>query len=161
MSGDFHIVSDQILVFTLDGQFYAISLSGVARIIHAIEIKHLPRAPEIIMGIINVNGRIIPVADFRKRFDLPFKEVNPDNQIIIVNTGKRVVAIPVDSVVGIKDLIPGQMKPATETVPFAEMLTGVAKVDDNLVLIYDLEGFMSLNEESILDNAMSTGLNEL
>jgi purine-binding chemotaxis protein CheW len=128
----------------------------VVRVIHAIEIRHLPKAPEIIIGIINVKGQIIPVADIRKRFGLAEREINLDDRLIIADTGKRKVAFLADSVTGIRDLAPGQQKQAKETLPFAEHLRGVAKVDDGLVLIYDLDRFLSLDEEKELEQALKT-----
>ena len=156
MSDAIHTMTDQIVVFTLDEQPYALPLPAVVRVIHAIEIRHLPKAPEIIIGIINVKGQIIPVADIRKRFGLAAHEIDPDDRLIIADTGKREVAILVDTVTGIRDLAPGQQKQARETLPFAEYLKGVAKIDDELILIYDLDQFLSLDEEKELEQAMKT-----
>jgi purine-binding chemotaxis protein CheW len=154
MSESIHILTEQILVFTLDEQPYALSLHSVVKVIHAIEIRLLPNAPEIIAGIINVRGQIIPVADIRKRFGLTAQEIDPDDRLIIADTGKRQVAILVDSVTGIRDLESGQQNQVKETLPYAEHLKGVAKIDDELILIYDLEQFLSLEEEKVLEQAM-------
>jgi purine-binding chemotaxis protein CheW len=154
MNESIHILKEQILVFTLDEQPYALSLHSVVKVIHAIEIRHLPNAPEIIAGIINVKGQIIPVADIRKRFGLIAHEIDPDDRLIIADTGKRQVAIQVDSVTGIGDLESGQQKQVKEMLPFAEHLRGVAKIDNELILIYDLEQFLNLEEENVLDQAL-------
>jgi purine-binding chemotaxis protein CheW len=156
MNESIHTMTDQIVVFTLDELLYALPLPAVVKVIHAIEIRHLPKAPEIISGIINVKGQIIPVVDIRKRFGLAASEIDPDDRLIIADTGKRQVAILVDAVTGIKDLAPGQQKQSKETLPFAEHLRGVAKVDDELILIYDLEQFLSLDEEKELEQALKT-----
>ena len=156
MDESIHTITDQIVVFTLDELLYALPLPAVVRVIHAVEIKHLPKAPEIISGIINVKGRIIPVVDIRKRFGLEEREIETDNRLIIADTGKRQVAILVDTVTGIKDLTPGQQEQAKETLPFAEHLRGVAKIDNELILIYDLEKFLSLDEEKKLEKALKT-----
>jgi purine-binding chemotaxis protein CheW len=156
MSESIHTMTDQIVVFTLDELLYALPLPAVVKVIHAIEIRHLPKAPEIIAGIINIKGQIIPVADIRKRFGLAAHETDPDDRLIIADTGKRQVAILVDSVTGIRDLTPRQMIGAQERLPFAEHLKGVAKVDDELILIYDLEQFLSLEEEKVLEQALKT-----
>jgi purine-binding chemotaxis protein CheW len=156
MNESLQTATDQIVVFTLDELLYALPLPTVVRVIHAIEIRHLPEAPEIIAGIINVKGQIIPVADIRKRFALPAREIDPDDRLIIADTGKRQVAILVDTVTGIRDLAPGQQKQAEETLPFAEHLRGVAKVDDGLILIYNLDRFLSLDEEKELEQALKT-----
>ena len=156
MNGSLQTVTDQIVVFSLDELLYALPLQAVVRVIHAVEIRHLPEAPEIISGIINVQGRIIPVADIRKRFELAEKEPDPDDRLIITDTGKRQIAILVDTVTGIRDLAPGQQKKAGETLPFAEHLRGVAKIDNELILIYDLEQFLSLDEDKELEQALKT-----
>lgn len=156
MNGSFHTATDQIVVFTLDELLYALPLPAVVKVIHAIEIRHLPEAPEIISGIINVKGQIIPVADIRKRFGLVAREIDPDDRLIIADTGKRQVAILVDTVTGIRDLAPRQLAVARETLPFAEHLRGVAKIDNELILIYDLEQFLSLEEERVLEQALKT-----
>ena len=156
MNGSFQTVTEQIVVFTLDELFYALPLHAVARVIHAIEIRHLPEAPEVISGIINVQGKIIPVADIRKRFGLAEREIEPDDRIIIADTGKRQIAIPVDTVTGIRDLVPRQLAVAREALPFAKHLRGVAKVESEIILIYDLEEFLSLDEEKVLEQALKT-----
>jgi purine-binding chemotaxis protein CheW len=161
MNVSIHTVAEKIVVFTLDEQLYALYLQSVKKVIHAIEIRHLPEAPEIITGIINIKGRIIPVADIRKRFGLPTREIDQDSHLIIADTGKREVAILVDIVTGIRELTPTQLSVAKETLPFAEYIRGVAKLDDDLVLIYDLDHFLSLDEEMELEHALKTDNNEL
>lgn len=146
--------TDQIVVFTLDELPYALPLNTVVRVIQAVEIRPLPKAPEIISGIINVQGRIIPVVDIRKRFGLVTKEIDPDYRMIIADTGKRQVAFLADTVTGIRDMAPGLQEPAKKTLPFAKYLKGVAKIDSELILIYDLEQFLSLDEEQVLEQAL-------
>jgi purine-binding chemotaxis protein CheW len=156
MNESIHTITDQIVVFTLDEQLYALPLSSVLRVIHEVEIRNLPKSPEIISGIINVQGRIIPVADIRKHFGLAEREIDLDDRMIIADTGKRQVAILVDTVTGIRNLAFGQLEPARKNLPFAGHLKGVAKVDDELILIYDLEQFLTLDEESELEQALKT-----
>jgi purine-binding chemotaxis protein CheW len=155
-----HTVSDQFVIFTLDEQSFALPLRSVVKVIQAIEVRYLPKAPDIIAGIINIKGLILPVADIRKRFGLAVHEIGPDDQIIIADTGKRKIAITVDNVNSVRNLTPDQLFAGKDTLPFAEHLSGVAKVDDGLVLIYDLDNFLSLDEQMILDKAMNSKKNE-
>jgi purine-binding chemotaxis protein CheW len=69
-----------LVVFTLDARRYAVPLSTVERIIRAVEITPLPQAPEIVLGVINVQGRIIPVVNTRKRFRLPECDIRLSDQ---------------------------------------------------------------------------------
>jgi purine-binding chemotaxis protein CheW len=156
MKESIHTSTDQIVVFTLDEQLFALPLIAVVKVIHAIEIRHLPKAPEIITGIINVRGRIIPVIDIRKRLGMLIREIDLNDRLIIADTGKREVAIMVDSVTGIIDLEPFQLDTAKNSAPFSEHISGVAKTEDGLILIYDLAGFLNLEEEKDLAQAMKT-----
>ncbi len=152
----FELMTDQIVVFALDEQPYALPLPAVVKVIHAVEITCLPKAPEIITGIIDVKGQIIPVADIRKRFGLPSHEIQPDDRLIIVQAGLRRIAILVDTVTGIRDLEPRQLELAAESFPFGQHILGVGKVEDGLVVIYDLQRFLSLNEEQELMDALKS-----
>jgi purine-binding chemotaxis protein CheW len=76
--------------------------------------------------------------------------------MIIADTGKRKVALFVDAVTGIKDLATRQFVNSKEELPFAGYIRGVAKIDDELILIYDLEQFLSLDEEKGLEHALKT-----
>lgn len=149
-------VKDQIVIFTLDELHYALPLQSVLRVIHAVEIRFLPEAPDIISGIINVQGQIIPVINIRKRFGLAEHEIDPDKQILIADTGKRQVAIVADTVTGVNDLAAGQKYEAGKRLPFAKHLQGVAKISNELILIYNLEQFLSLDEEKKLEKALKT-----
>jgi purine-binding chemotaxis protein CheW len=154
MSIPVHNEIDQIVVFTLDNLLYALSINNVLRVIHAIEIRPLPKAPDIISGIINVKGQIIPVVDIRKRFGIPSRELELEDQLIIADTGKRQIALLVDKVNEIQHISPPQYIDSKETIPFAGYIKGVVKIMDELILIYDLEQFLNLDEEKELDQAL-------
>ncbi len=145
----------QILVFTLDEPMYALPLSAVERVVRAVEITPLPKAPGIVLGAINAQGRVIPVVDMRRRFRLPAREMLPDDRFIIARTARRLVALAADDVAGVHECSPGEMVIAADALPFAGYLQGVAKLEEGLVLITDLDAFLSLDEESLLDAALA------
>jgi len=155
MKESIHTSKDQIVVFTLDEQLFALPLIVVLKVIHALEIRHLPEAPEIISGIINVRGKIIPVVDIRKRLGILTREIDLNDRLIIADTGKREVAILVDSVTGVIDLEPFQGDTSKNSAPFSEHISGVAKTEDGMILINDLDGFLNLDEEKDLVLAAS------
>jgi len=152
----FYTATNQIVVFTLDEQSYALSLDAVIKVIHAIEIRQLPKAPEIITGIINVKGQIIPVVDIRKKFGMLARETELNDRLVIADTGKRKIAFLVDTIIGVKDLLNRDLVNSKEVLPFAEFIKGVAKVENEIILIYDLERFLSLDEEKVLENVLKT-----
>ena len=88
----------KLVVFNLDNQKYALHLSTVETVIQVVEFTSLPKAPKIVNGIVNFHGKIIPVFNIRKRFNLPDKEINLNDHLIIAHTSKRMAALIVDSV---------------------------------------------------------------
>jgi purine-binding chemotaxis protein CheW len=144
----------RLVHFHLDDQKYALFLSAVIRIIRVVEITSLPKAPEIVAGIINLRGTFIPVFDIRRRFRLPPREAQLSDQMIIATTARRTVALSVDSVDDVTE-IPEERITATEQIlPELGYVEGVMKTEGGMVLIHDLEKFLSLPEEKTLGEAM-------
>lgn len=148
---------NQLVVFMLDGQHYALHLFAVKRIVRVVETTPLPKAPEIVLGVINVGGGIVPVVDIRKRFRLPMREINLSDQLVIANTSQRSVALVVDSVLDVIEHSDKEMIAAEQILPRMEYVEGVVKLEDGLILIHDLDMFLSLEEEKALDDALKEG----
>jgi len=149
--------SIQLVAFCLDEQRYAFYLSAVERVVCMVEITPLPKAPAVVLGIINMQGRIIPVVNIRKRFRLPEREIGLSDHLIIANTSRRTVALVADEVSGVFER-PGEEVIATEKIlPGMEYVEGVVKLEDGMILIHNLELFLSLQEEE----ALSEGMEEL
>ena len=140
-----------LVVFTLDSQHYAIHLSKIERVIHAVELTPLLQAPEIVLGVINIQGRIVPVVNIRKRFRLPEREMNLSDQLIIAQTSRRTVALRVDMVIGVVERSEKEVIVAEEILSQLEYVEGVMKLEDGMVFIHDLDNFLSLEEEKTLD----------
>jgi purine-binding chemotaxis protein CheW len=148
----------QIVVFSLDESRYALFLSAVERVIRAVEITPLPKAPEIVLGVINFHGQIIPVVDIRPCFHLPAREMSIDDRFIIARTSRRLVALVVNSIADVRELTDREMVTVEQVLPGAEYIRGVAKLEDNLVLICDLDQFLSFDEEQVLNAALARRL---
>lgn len=144
----------QVVPFSLDDLRYALHLSAVERVIHAVEITPLPKAPKIVLGLVNMRGEIIPVLDIRTRFNLPFREIDPKDHFIIATTSRRKVALSADSVEGVLEISGGEMSAAPDILPSLEYLDGVVKLGDGMLFIHDLERFLSLEEETAMEEAL-------
>lgn len=144
----------KLLAFRLDGQRYGLPLASVERVVRIAEITPLPKAPEVVLGVINVQGRVIAVVDVRKRFRLPQRDRALSDLLIIARTPARAVALVADAVAGVVECTEGETVPAQSIVPGMEYVEGVAKLDDGMLLIHDLARFLSLDEGRRLDEAM-------
>lgn len=147
---------NQLVVFSLDDQRYALRLSAVDRVVYMVRVTPLPKAPDIVIGVVNVQGRVIPVINMRRRFHLQEREIALTDRLVIAHTARRPVALAADAVAGIIEY-PGQDIVAAEDIlPGAEHVEGIAKLEDGLILIHDLDRFLSLEEEQSLDRALAT-----
>ncbi len=147
-----------LVLFSLDQLRYALHLSSVRRVIRAVEVAPLPKAPDIVDGIINLQGEIIPVFRIRRRFAIPERETSPSDHFLIAQTVRRSVALIADAVDGLVTR-PKQDIIAAEAIhPRLKYVEGVLKLQDGLVLIHDLGKFLSLTEEKTLDQALEAHL---
>ena len=144
----------KLVTFSLDDRKFALYVSAVQRIVRVVEVTALPKAPEIVVGIINLQGQVIPVFDIRMRFHLPAREVQLNDQLIIASTTKRTVALLVDSVDDVIEIPEEKIIAAEQILPELAYVEGVMKTEDGMILIHDLERFLSLHEETALDEAL-------
>jgi purine-binding chemotaxis protein CheW len=144
----------QLVVFALDEQRFALALASVERVARVVAFTSLPKAPAIVLGVINAWGDIVPVFDLRQRFRLPRREVNLSDQLIIARTSRQRVALVADAVSGVVEVPQEEIIAAEKIFPEIEYVQGVVKLQDGLVLIHDLDKFLSPREEKILDEAL-------
>ena len=145
---------DQHVIFTLDDQRYTLPLPEVERIVPAVYITPLPKAPDIVIGLITVQGQVMPVINLRRRFRLPERPIEPEDQFIIVHTPRRIVALSVDTVSGVMTIPAQETVHRSEILPTMAYVSGVVQHKDGMLLIHDLEACLSLDEERALDIAL-------
>lgn len=143
-----------LVVFTLDGQRYALALSRVEQVVRVVAVTPLPKAPAIVLGIVNYGGAVIPVLNVRERFNHHRRDIRLTDHLIIAGTGKRTVALLVDETNGVVADLPGDFASAGDILPGIELVEGAVKLEDGLILIHDLERLLSLEEETEIDSAL-------
>jgi purine-binding chemotaxis protein CheW len=143
-----------LVVILVEEHRYALPLANVVRIVNATEVTKLPNAPVGILGIINFQGEIIPVLNLRQRLNLPDREINPTHHFLIALTAKRKVALLIDAPQGLIAIDQSLLVDSDQFSSDMEQIQGVIKLDDGLVLIYNLEKFLSPNDVLLLDEAL-------
>lgn len=148
--------SNQLLVFCLDEQRYGLPLDMVGRVVRVVDITPLPKAPDVVLGVINVQGRIIPVINLRRRFGRPDRKILLSDVLIVSYTCRRPVALVADSVTGVIDCSEQDIVRPEAILPAVAYIDGVVKLKDGLILIQDIDKFLSLEEEESLVQALAT-----
>jgi len=139
------MVEEQLVVFRLGKEEYALSISSVREIIQYQGATTLPNSPDYFKGIINLRGKLIPVIDIAVKFVLDIEKVS-DRRAIIIETDDQVFAIIVDEVTEVKKLQESEIEVVQNTVSGDNAyIRGVAKDGNRLIIL--------LNAEKILGSA--------
>lgn len=147
--------NEQYVVFSLDELQIALHLAAVDRVVWAVGVTSLPEAPETVPGLANIQGRVMPVVDMRRRFGLAEREMDPGDRFLITRSARRTVALWVDEVGGVIEPAAAEVTRGEEILPGMGYVEGVIKLPDGVILIHDLERFLSIEEEKRLEKAMA------
>lgn len=146
---------DPVTVFRVGDRRFGLPLGNVERVLRAVAVTPLPKAPGVVAGIIDIHGEIVPVVDIRIRFGLPERGIAPGDQLLVARTAVRKLAVIVNDVSGVIDCSETDRVAADAVVPGAEYLQSIVRLADGMVLIQDLDAFLSLDEERTLEQALT------
>jgi purine-binding chemotaxis protein CheW len=143
---------EPFLLFRVLTRKFALPVSGIRRIVRAVNITDVPGAPATMLGVINVHGEVVPVVNFRKKFGMPRKKVTPDSVIILLSTPGLDLAFVADEVLELTEPSGLQECPAELVVPGQEHeIPGILLCDNDLIMIYDLEEVFHTDAVTLLD----------
>ena len=144
----------QLVSFTLGEEEYGIDILKVQEINRMMEITHVPKCAYFVEGVVNLRGKVIPVLDLRKRFGLEPNNTK-ETRIIVVDIDGRTVGLIVDSVSEVLRLPKETIDPTPPMISTsidAQAIKGVGKLEDRLIIIIDIEKFLSDEEKTMLNN---------
>jgi purine-binding chemotaxis protein CheW len=142
---------DYILVFVIGEMKHALFLSGVEKVELAAEVTPFPEAPRVFIGAINWRGQILPVLSMRRRLHLPERSVMASDRFIIVKSIRRRLALVVDEVTGVQPANRSTFISADAIWESLGCVAGAVRTEDGIVVIHDLELFLSEEEEKVLE----------
>jgi purine-binding chemotaxis protein CheW len=136
----------QFATFFLNGLFFGVEVLKVQEVIRYQEMTRVPIAPAMIQGLINLRGQIITAIDLRRRLDMPPRAESRLPMNVVVRTDDGAVSLLVDEigdVVEIQDDTYEQL-PETLTGVARELIRGVYKLKERLLLVLDTERTVTL-----------------
>jgi purine-binding chemotaxis protein CheW len=146
-------VNSGIIAFEVAGQRYGVLLAHVVEVLRAVTVAKIPNAPLAVEGIINLRGTIVPVLDIRTRFGLPHKDAEPADRMIVVQADHRHAVLRVDRTIGIIALEGDIFDQGKAVSSKARHIKGTMKLSDGLLLVYDLDTFLSVTDAEMFDRA--------
>ncbi|MGL1902999.1 MAG: chemotaxis protein CheW [Fibrobacterales bacterium] len=146
------MMAGKYLTFTLGDEEYGLPILTVQRIIQLQDITAVPKTPDYVLGVINLRGKIIPIVEVRNKFQMESIEPTDNSCIIVVqipvgNT-ELTMGMLIDAVSEVVFIDDKQMQ---ETPEFGdgvqtEFITSMAKIDEKVVMLLDIEKILSVSE---------------
>ncbi|MFN4312376.1 MAG: chemotaxis protein CheW [Ferrovibrio sp.] len=135
----------QLVSFTVGNEEYGVDIMAVREIRAWSETTPLPNTPEVVRGVINMRGAIVPIFDLRARFGMPRTEPTKYNVVIIVSVASRIVGILVDAVSDIITINEDEIRPmpSMEQVSGLGFMEGLITVGERMVGLIGLERMFS------------------
>ena len=140
--------ASSLLTFSLGQEEYGLDLQRVREIRTYGGITPIPNAPEAVEGVTNLRGDIVPIVDVRARLGLPPARRDRFTVMVIVETGRRLAGLVVDAVSDVVEIDPDTLTHAPElgTDVDTTFLTSIARRDEQLVLVLDIDRLVAVEE---------------
>jgi purine-binding chemotaxis protein CheW len=143
----------EFLTFTLGQEEYGVDIQKVQELRGYETVTRIANAPEFIKGVVNLRGIIVPIIDMRIKFNLGTPVYDQFTVVVILNMGRHIVGMVVDSVSDLITLTPDQVKPAPEmgATPNTDYLIGSGTIKQRMLILVDIDKLMSSTEMGLIE----------
>jgi purine-binding chemotaxis protein CheW len=151
----------QLVVFDLASEYYGVDIGDVREIIRMQNVTRVPGTPAYMEGVTNLRGKVVPVVDLRKRLDLKVKAQTKESRIVVVDIGGKDVGVIVDGVTEVLRIPLASVEPPSQMVANSDSayIRGIAKLEDKLVILLDLDRVLASAEYDSFENVKSDDFN--
>ncbi len=149
----------EVLVFTLGKEEYGVDILKVQEIRGYEKVTPIPSAPDYLKGVVNLRGIIVPVIDMRVKFGIPDARYDAFTVVIILRVAGRTIGIVVDGVSDVIRFGANEVKPTPQFGSIIQdaFLAGLGTRDDRMVLLVDIEKFLSSSDLNLIRQAAEAG----
>jgi len=144
----------QLVSFWVGQEEYAFDILRVREINRMMTITAVPKSPEVVEGVINLRGLIIPVIDLRKQFGVADTSQSEDSRIVVVEVDQRIVGFIVDKVNEVLRINQSIVDPPPSimTGVNSDYIQGVGKLEDRLLILLDLDRLFNGGDLTSIQN---------
>lgn len=146
----------EYLTFRLGNEDYGVDILKVREIRgFDANITAIVNAPEVIKGVVNLRGVVVPIVDMRVRLDLGALVDKEHAVVIILDLRSQVIGMVVDSVSDVITLQESEIKPTPSmgSTIDTEYVTGIGMVDARMVILVDADRLMSFDDLLAIEGA--------
>lgn len=144
------------ILFKLVDQTFAVEVQQVISIERLQHITSVPRTSVFIKGVTEIRGETTAIIDLKERLQMPAVENTSDTRILVVTIEDMQVGLIVDAATEVKDIEQEYLEAAPQIISGIRdtFLHSVAKIDDRLILILDLEKILDFEETNELKEVL-------
>ena len=145
----------KIVTFRLADDLFAAVIYSVERVRRYQTPTPVPNVPEWIDGVIDYQGRVVPLINLRRRFELPAAERTQETRVLVFNAGGECIGGGFDAVLDVAALEAGKLAPPPPLFRglAGEYLLGIVRRDQRLVVFLDVARLLSTSERLVLERA--------
>jgi purine-binding chemotaxis protein CheW len=151
------------LTFKLGDEIFGANVAKVLNILEMTRITKVPKAPLFMKGVINLRGSVLPLIDTRIKFDIGETDYTANTCILVLDidlNGESVhVGALVDSVQEVIEIDDNQIQPPPSigSKYRSEFIEGMAKINDEFIMLLNMDLIFSTSELSLLRDSSSDG----
>ena len=149
----------QYMTFKLGNEVFAVNVAQVREVLEVSRITKMPTVPEYMLGVVNVRGKAIPVADLRLRLGLPAARETVSTRIIVLELlldgEPAVLGGLADSVHEVIELDPSStLRPPHVAMRWrTEFIQGMGKRGDDFLIILDVNAVFASEDPVLAERA--------
>jgi len=134
----------QLACFVLGDKLFAVDIMRIREILVPQKLSPLPCRSELLAGVINLRGSVIPVMYLRKRFGMPEDGEVPVGKLLIVSLARQLLALVVDDVMEVISVPVAEIKPPIQTASGTgmEFILGICLSNWRVVMILDIDSLL-------------------
>jgi purine-binding chemotaxis protein CheW len=147
------IESNKLVTFRLGDDHFAADIFSVERVLRYTAPTSVPDMPEYIEGVIDYQGRVVPIVNLRRRFEMDDIEVRNETRILILHSEGEWIGAVVDAVTAVTPFDAATVAPPPRLFRglAGEYLMGIVRMSDRLVIFLDVERLLSSTERIAID----------
>jgi purine-binding chemotaxis protein CheW len=140
----------ELLVFWVGDEEYAIDILEIQELIKLPAVTQVPRTSEAILGITSLRGTVVPVLELSRILKLGTRPVSRTTRVLVLRGGGDPVGLVVDRVTSVVRIERESIEavPRTMQTETGDLLAGVGRVDERLLIILDLAAILALLENA-------------
>ncbi|MDY6895198.1 MAG: chemotaxis protein CheW [Thermotogota bacterium] len=149
----------KIVTFNIGKERFGLDIMNVDAVIEYEETTKLPNASDYFEGVINYrNEEVLPIINLRRKFKMPDFEDKSHAKVIVLKINQRRVGIMVDDVKNVRSIDPNLIneKPNIGGMRGADFISGIARLEDGMLVILDIDKLITEEEKIAIDEVINT-----